>query len=132
MRSSLAAVARRSWPSFNNSSPRRIPRPSLSYPRPKLRFRRIALGASPLPRAKVLAHRQHAARKLKMARLLGEGELGEEARTALLEAVLPLGRALALENRLPEPSTLDETLLPPLAHQWREALTSLRHFAGDA
>jgi len=83
-------------------------------------------------RAAILAHRQHAARKLKMARLLGEGELADEARVALLEAVLPLGRALALENRLPEPSKVDETLLAPLASHWREALAPLRRFASDA
>ena len=50
----------------------------------------------------------------------------------LLEAVLPLGRALALEHRLPEPSTLDEALRPPLAHEWRDALLPLRQFASDA
>jgi len=83
-------------------------------------------------RAKAMAHRQQAARKIKMARLLGEGELSEEARMALLEAVLPLGRALAIENRLPEPAGVDEVLLPPLAHQWRDALTPLRDFAINA
>ncbi len=83
-------------------------------------------------RQRAAAHRQQAARKLKMACLLGQGDLSEEARTALLEAVLPLGRALALENRLPEPASLEETLLAPLAHTWREALGPLRHFAGDA
>jgi len=80
-------------------------------------------------RAKATAHRQQAARKIKMARLLGEGELSEEARTALLEAMLPLGRALAIESRLPEPARVDDVLLPPLAHQWRNALTPLRDFA---
>jgi hypothetical protein len=83
-------------------------------------------------RAKATAHRQQAARKIKMARLLGEGELSEEARAALLEAMLPLGRALAIEGRLPEPSALDQVLLPPLAHQWRHALTPLREFATNA
>ena len=45
-----------------------------------------------------------------MARLLGEGGLDEETRTAMLEAVLPLSRALAIENRLPEPGQLDDAL----------------------
>ncbi len=82
-------------------------------------------------REKATAHRQQAARKLRMASLLGEGGLSEEARTALLEAVLPLGRALAIEGRLPEPATLQDALLPPLAHQWRDAVVPLRLFASD-
>ena len=82
-------------------------------------------------RDKAAGLRQQAARKLKMARLLAEGELAEESRIALLEAVLPLGRALAIEGRLPEPTRLEETLLPPLAHQWREALTPLRQFTSE-
>lgn len=61
------------------------------------------------------AHRQQAARKLKMASLLGEGGLSEEARTALLEALLPLGRALAVESRCrnrPTPSRCCFRLCP--------------------
>ena len=95
----------------------------------------VATAPAPLSdveREKAAGFRQQAARKLKMARLLGEGDLGEESRAALLEAVLPLGRALAIEGRLPEPTKLEEALLPPLAHQWREALTPLRQFTGDA
>jgi len=86
---------------------------------------------SEVERQKAAALRQQAGRKLKMARLLGEGELGEEARSALLEAMLPLGRALAIESRLPEPTEWNEVFLPPLAHQWREALTPLRLFASE-
>jgi hypothetical protein len=82
--------------------------------------------------ARAKAHRELAARKLKMARLLGEGGLAEEARAALLEAVHPLGRALAIEARLPEPPTLDDALLPPLSHCWKEALPLLRSYAADA
>jgi len=82
-------------------------------------------------REKAGAFRQQAARKLKIARLLGEGDLGEEARSALLEAMLPLGRALAIESRLPEPAELNEVFLPPLAQSWREALTPLRLFTSE-
>ena len=82
-------------------------------------------------RAKAGAHRAQAARKLKMARLLGGGDLVEEARAALLEAVLWLGRALAVEARVPEPATLDDVLLPPLSHTWKESLTALRQFTLD-
>jgi superfamily II DNA or RNA helicase len=83
-------------------------------------------------RAKANSHRAHAARKLKMARLLGGGELVEEARAALLDAALSLGRGLALEARLPEPATLDDALLPPLSHAWKEALPPLRAIQADA
>jgi hypothetical protein len=79
-------------------------------------------------RKRAAAHRQHAARKLKMASVLAAGELSEEARMALLEAVEPLGRALAVENRLPEPDSLEQALMPPLDAAWKGALPLLRGF----
>ena len=82
-------------------------------------------------RAAADAHRSGAARKLRMASLLGGGGLAEEAREALLEAVFLFGRALAVEGRLPEPSSADETLLPPLSHCWEDALPFLREFTVD-
>jgi len=82
-------------------------------------------------RAKADAHRSHAARKLKMARLLGDGGLTEEAHGPLLDAALALARALAVEARFPEPGSLDDALLPPLSHCWKEALPALRNFAAD-
>jgi superfamily II DNA or RNA helicase len=81
---------------------------------------------------KLSAHRQRAARKLKMARVLCDAGLSEEARAALLEAVPPLGCALALQHRFPEPASLDDALLPPLAPCWKEALPLLRAFTTDA
>jgi hypothetical protein len=83
-------------------------------------------------RKKADAYRAHAARKLKMSRLLGEGGLDEEARAAVPGGALALGRALAVEARLPEPATLDDALLPPLSQAWGEALPLLRNFAADA
>jgi len=82
-------------------------------------------------RAKASAFRAQAARKLKMAALLAGGDLADEARTALLEAVEPLGRALAVENRLPEPSSVEDALLPPLGLAWNTALPMLRAFLRD-
>ncbi|MBI2947998.1 MAG: DEAD/DEAH box helicase [Verrucomicrobia bacterium] len=92
--------------------------------------------ATPLPLsdqelAKAQAHRSHAARKLKMARLLGEGELADEAREALLECIHALGRAFAVENRLPEPGAVNDALLPPLSDIWKDALAVLRNFLAD-
>ena len=81
---------------------------------------------------KIAAHRQRAARKLKMARVLCEAGLSEEARAALLEALAPLGCALALQHRFPEPASLADALLAPLSSCWKEALPLLREFTGDA
>jgi hypothetical protein len=54
-------------------------------------------------KAQAAAHRQQAARKIKMASLLGEGGLLEEGRSALLDGALALGRALAVESGCPSP-----------------------------
>jgi superfamily II DNA or RNA helicase len=91
--------------------------------------------AAPLPFTaaeleKISAHRQLASRKLKMARVLSDAGLLDEANAALLEGMLPLGRALAVEQRLPEPATFKDALLPPLSPCWKNALTLLREFTG--
>ncbi len=83
-------------------------------------------------RARADTHRAHAVRKLRMARLLGGGDLADEARPPLLDAVLSLARAFAVEHRLPEPAALDEALLPPLSHCWKDALPLLRGFVAEA
>ena len=67
-----------------------------------------------------------------MAHVLCDAGLSEEARAALLEAVPPLGCALALQHRFPEPASLDDALLPPLSPCWKEALPLLREFTADA
>jgi hypothetical protein len=86
---------------------------------------------SPAEQEKLEAQRQIAARKLKMARVLDQAGLDQEARAALLEGLLPLGCALALENRLPQPAALKDLLLPPLSPCWREALSLLRDFSAN-
>ncbi|MHB9007848.1 MAG: DEAD/DEAH box helicase [Limisphaerales bacterium] len=68
--------------------------------------------------ARAKAQRDLAARKLRMSSLLADGGLAEESRPPLLEAVLALSRALAIEARLPEPGAVEEGLLPPLAAVW--------------
>ncbi|MGD0812178.1 MAG: hypothetical protein ABSA83_01120 [Verrucomicrobiota bacterium] len=83
-------------------------------------------------REKAAVQRQRGTRKLKMAAVLAGGGLTEEARAALLEAVLPLGCALAVENRLPEPASTQDALLPPLGLLWKDALSILRAFVQDA
>ena len=77
------------------------------------------LSAEELARAS--ACRERAARKLKMARLLQAEKMDEEAREALLAAILETGRALAIEARLLEPACPSAALAPPLSHAWGHA-----------
>lgn len=72
--------------------------------------------------------RAAAARKLKMARVLGGSGFAEEVRPALLEAIQHLGNALAVENRLSAPGELKGILQPPLAHSWGKSLPIFRGF----
>jgi hypothetical protein len=87
---------------------------------------------SDVEREKAAAHRQRAKRKLKMAEILTAGGFSEEARAAVLDAVLPFGCALAVENRLPEPASLQDALSPPLGRVWKDALSIVRAFVQDA
>ena len=78
--------------------------------------------------AKAKLHREQAARKLKLARVLGEGGFGEEARPALLEFLRTFATALAVEHRLPEPLEPADALQVPLAQHWAGALRVLKTF----
>jgi hypothetical protein len=89
-----------------------------------------ALSAEETARAKL--HREHAARKLKLARVLGEGGFGEEARPALLEAIRSYAAALAVEHRLPEPPKPEDALQTPLALNWAGSLPVLKTFVQEA
>lgn len=82
--------------------------------------------------AQVQTHRERATRKLKMARLLVDGGLADEARAPLLEAALALARSLAIEARLPEPGTLEEALRPPWFSAWGSHASSVHEFATQA
>ena len=77
---------------------------------------------------RVRQHRQQAARKLKMARLLVGGGLAEEAGEPLSAAILSLGRALAAEQRFAEPEQASAVLAVPLAYRWGTHLSVLRSF----
>jgi hypothetical protein len=76
-------------------------------------------------------YRRQASRKLKMAVLLGNGGLLEEEREALLQAGLWLGKALSVENRIAEPSSLEEALRAPHAVFWGNCLSIIRAYAAD-
>jgi hypothetical protein len=64
------------------------------------------------------AHRRQANRKLKMAALLGG-------------AGLLLGKALGVENRIPEPGSIEDALRPPHALFWGNSLPIVRTYAAD-
>ena len=87
------------------------------------------LNAQELARAQ--AYRDLAARKHKMARLLAGGGLPDEARTPMLDAALALSRALAVENRLPEPGTLEAVFEHPLAAAWGAPVAVLQDFVSQ-
>ena len=78
--------------------------------------------------AKAKSHREHAARKLNMARVLGEGGFEEETRPPLLEAIHRMGCALAVARRLPEPASARDAFVPPLSNAWADALPPLQSF----
>ena len=63
------------------------------------------------------------------ARARESGGLIEEAREATLETILLLGRALAVENCVPEPAELNEALKEPLSLYWGEVLPAISEFA---
>lgn len=58
---------------------------------------------------------EQANRRLKMARLLHGGGFSDEAREPLLNAVEALGRAVAIEERLPEPDAARHAVEGPIA-----------------
>lgn len=79
-------------------------------------------------RQQAAAQRHLARRKLNMARLLAQGEFVEESQAPLREGLLSLAHALAVENRLPEPASLDEITLAPLSAVWKDTLPAIRKF----
>ncbi len=92
----------------------------------------VAHPLSEAERHEALGHRRQAERKLKIGQLLMGGELHEEARDAFLESALWVGRALAVENRLPVPAELKEAIRSPLALYWGETLYVIHEFASDS
>src|SRR5436853_165204 len=79
------------------------------------------LRLSPEEQQKAERYRQQGARKLKMAQLLSDGGMLEEMRPPLIEAIDCFARAMATEKRLPEATSVEQALLPPLALHWRDS-----------
>jgi hypothetical protein len=82
-------------------------------------------------RAQIASRRDCFKRKLKMARILAGEDLLDEARDALREAILFAGRVIAGEARLPEPSTLEEVLVSPLAARWGDHRPLIHEFLAN-
>ena len=82
-------------------------------------------------RQKAAGHRSQANRKLKLAALFGQENFQDETRQALLDAIHAFGRALAVQQRLAEPSSPLGAVLPPLALHWGDALPVLRSFINN-
>jgi len=70
--------------------------------------------------------RAQASRRLKLAHLLGASGFEDEAQRALSDAVESLGKALAIEQRLPPAATASDVLQPPLSCYLGESLPALR------
>ena len=81
--------------------------------------------------AKASAWREKARHALRLVKVLGPAGFAQETRSNLMEGATHLARALAVEQRLPEPASLEDALLPPLSHCWRASLPALRQFAVD-
>ncbi len=82
-------------------------------------------------RKQVAMHREQGKHSLGLARVLGAANFPNETRANLLTAGLHLARAWAAENRLPEPASLEDALLPPLSHCWKESLAEARSFLAE-
>jgi hypothetical protein len=78
------------------------------------------------------SHLVRSKRKLKMGRILAAEELLDEARDAVGEAILSAARASAVQARLPEPESLKETILPPLAACWGESRSLIQRFLAES
>ncbi len=90
-----------------------------------------SLPLSPEELAKAKAHRDAAARKLKMAAVLGSSGFEVEGRPALIDGLQALGCALATERRLPCPCEVQDLVKPPLSHCWGGILPLLKGILAD-
>jgi hypothetical protein len=80
-------------------------------------------------RQKIEAHRQRAARKLKLAELFVNEDFLAEARQSTLDAILAIGQASAIQKRLPAPAVIDDVTRPPLSSlAWGEIFPAIRDF----
>lgn len=86
---------------------------------------------TPHQQAEIAALQAQSARKLKLARTLGDAGFVEETRTPLLSAILLRARAIAIEHSLPEPADLGAAMSPPLSTHWQTARSALQDFVAS-
>lgn len=106
---------------------------------PSLRASRVLYPVSgsaltPGEEKRAAAAREQHARRLRMAAVLAAEEMSEEARASASAAVHELGRALAIEHGLPEPSNARGAVAPPLDAYWpggEPSLLVVRTFLND-
>lgn len=79
-------------------------------------------------REKAEGLRKAAERKLRMGRALGRAELLEEAREAITAAIVALGGALAVENRLPVPADAAQAVSQPILPYWGADSSDIRGY----
>ena len=82
-------------------------------------------------RARVTDLESKAARQVQLARVLESGGFLDEARAALLTALLCRSRSLAVEHRLPEPGDFEESFRSPHLRSWGASLQDVRRFVSD-
>jgi hypothetical protein len=68
---------------------------------------------------------------LRIGEVLAAAGFESEARGHLLDALLQFARAFAIRSRYPEPTQVEDTLVPPLSSSWRESLPTLRDYAAN-
>ena len=78
--------------------------------------------------AQARSYLEQTRRKLKMAKLLGDGGLDDEVRTPLLQAIGFLAKARAIERRFPEPADVDDAIRPPVSNCFGDALQLVRGY----
>jgi hypothetical protein len=83
-------------------------------------------------REKAKVQRELALRKLRMGRALAREELADEAREAFLQSIVAYARALAVENRLPEPAEAAHAARPPFGPFWGETHSLVNAYLADA
>jgi hypothetical protein len=81
--------------------------------------------------ARLQEHGAKAAHALRIGEVLAAAGFESEARGHLLDALLQFARAFAIRSRYPEPTQVEDTLVPPLSSSWRESLPTLRDYAAN-
>ena len=97
------------------------------YPTPT-----VSVELSDEEQGKIKGLGERMSRKLKMAKLLIAGDMKEEAREPLLEAIWLRGCMFAIENRVPEPKDPSSAVDSCLGPYWEEHFIVAKQFVEDS